>query len=142
MALLDDIAGFLSTQSTAFTLLSGTGGNLVKAKMLDVIASDTVTAIYETQGSANTYVFSSSTGSASVALQSPAFQILCRSTSYATARSNAETAYGILDGLAGRNLPTATGTRYAEITAAQPPFFLQRDDNDRYIVSTNYLVKL
>ena len=44
MPLLDDIATFLDAQSTAFTLLSGTAGDLGKQIMLDHSAvSDTIT---------------------------------------------------------------------------------------------------
>ena len=74
-------------------------------------------------------------------MERPSFQILSRSTAYQTARDRAQTAYTILDGLAGRNLPTATGTLYQEIVAVQAPFFLQRDDNDRFIVAANYNVR-
>ncbi len=141
MALLDDIATFLAAQSTAFTILSGTAGNLAKQIMFDHDHwPDTVTSLYKTAGFANEYTFSSSTGTARVAFERPGLQLLSRSTSAATAESNAETAYTILDGLANRNLPTATGTRYLEITAVQPPFFSGRDRNDRFIVSCNFSV--
>ena len=56
MPLLDDIATFLDAQSTAFTLLSGTSGNLAKAIMLDHSAvDDTIAVLYETGGSPNEY---------------------------------------------------------------------------------------
>ncbi len=141
MSLVDDIHAFLITESTAFTTLGGTsGGSLGKQIMLDdSITPDTVAVLYETAGGPNEYTFSSSTGRATVSFERPGLQILSRSTLYATAKIRAETAYTILDGLAGRNLPTTTGPRYLEITAVQAPFFLQRDENDRYIVSTNYL---
>lgn len=139
MALLDDVATYLAAQSTAFTILSGTAGNLGKSVLLDAGAvPDTVTSLYETAGVGNEYVFSTSTGTASVANERPSFQLLSRSTSYVTARNRAQTAYTILDGLAGKNLPTSTGTRYLEITANQAPFFLQRDENERFIVAVNF----
>jgi hypothetical protein len=139
MSVVDDIVAFLAAQSTAFTILSGTAGNLAKQIMFDHDHwPDTVTSVYETAGSANEYTFSTSTGRANVEFERPSFQILSRSTSYATARTRAQTAYTLLDGLADRSLPTATGTRYLEITAVQAPFVSGRDENDRYIVSTNY----
>ena len=141
MALLDDIATYLAAQSTAFTVVSGTGGNLAKSVMLDAILPDTITVIYETAGLANEYVFSTATGTAGVANERPSFQILSRSTRYTTARTRAQTAYTVLDGLAGKSLPTATGTRYLEIVANQAPFLLQRDENERYIVATNYTAR-
>lgn len=141
MAILDDIASYLAAQSTAFTVVSGTGGNLAKSVMLDAILPDTITVIYEAAGLANEYVFSTSTGTAGVANERPSFQILSRSTSYVTARTRAQTAYTILDGLAGKSLPTATGTLYLEIVANQAPFSIGRDDNERYLISTNYTAR-
>ena len=139
MSLVDDVTDFLVAQSTAFTLLSGTAGDIGKMVMLDnAHVADTFTSVYETPGSGTEYSFSTSTGTANIVFERPSFQVLSRSTVYTTARSRAQTAYTILDGLAGRNLPTATGTRYLSISAVQPPFFLQRDENERYIVSTNY----
>lgn len=140
MALLDDVADFLVAQSTAFSIGS-TSATLAKAIALDEPKNpSTISVLYETGGQGNAYTFSSSTGYANVASESPGFQILSRSTAYTTARSYAETAYQLLDGLAGRTLPTSTGgTYYEEIAAVQAPFYLQRDANDRYIISCNYL---
>ena len=141
MPLLDDIATFLDAQSTAFTLLSGTSGNLAKTISLDHEAvRDTIAVLYETGGSPNEYTFSTSSNSARVAIEKPSLQMLSRSSDYQTARNQAQVAYTILDGLAGRTLPTATGTRYLEITAVQSPFSLGRDDNDRSIISVNFNV--
>lgn len=139
--ILDDIATYLANSSTAFTILAGTSGNLGKQILLDNDHyPDTVVSLYETPGSPNAYTYSTSTGGASVAWERPSLQIISRSTVYTTARTNAQTAYVLLDGLAGRNLPTATGTTYLDITAAQPPFSLGRDENERFLVSTNYNV--
>ncbi len=139
MPLLDDIATFLDAQSTAFTLLSGTEGDLAKTIMLDHPAvSDTIAVLYETGGSPNTYTFSTTTGSARVAIEKPSLQMLSRSSDYQIARNRAQTAYTILDGLAGQNLPTATGTLYLEITAVQTPFSIGPDDNDRPVISVNF----
>jgi Bacteriophage minor capsid protein len=139
MSLVDDIATFLDASSTAFTLLSGTAGNLAKMIGLDhQHAGNTMAVLYETPGANSEYSFSTSTGAANVVFERQSFQILSRSTAWTTARSQAQTAHALLDGLASRNLPTATGTRYLQITAVQPPFFLQRDENDRFIASANY----
>jgi hypothetical protein len=138
--LLDDIATFLAAESTAFHV--GATGNLAKQILLDSTPiPETIAVLYETPGGPNEYTFSTSTGPANVDAETPSLQLLSRAVSYQTARNQAETAYTILDGLSSRTLPTATGTRYREITADQAPFFLQRDDNDRYIVSVNFTVK-
>jgi hypothetical protein len=92
--------------------------------------------LYDTQGFGNEYAFSTGT-LADVAIKQPSMQILSRSTLYQTARDNAEIATQLLDGYSGP-LPTATGTQYLGIAAAQDPFFIGRDDNDRYLFSVNF----
>lgn len=140
MSVVDDIASFLESNSTAFTRFAGSTGNLARQRMIDDIATDTVTVVYETAGLFNVYGMSTSTGTADLIYEQPGFQILARSSDYPTARANADAAYDLLDGLAGRSLPTSTGTYYQEITAQQPPFFSGNDQNHRYIISTNYIV--
>lgn len=138
--LLDDIATYLAAQSTAFTVFSGSAGNLAKSIALDVSpAPNTVTVLYETPGTAPGFSFSTA-ANATVEYESPTLQILSRSTSYETARDRAQTAYTTLNGLAA-TLPTSTGVRYLSIAAAQPPFLLQRDEHDRYIVAVNFNVQ-
>ena len=139
MSLVDDVATFLAATSTAFTVLSGTAGNLGKMIMLDHDHyADTFASLYETPGAASEFAFSTATGTVETVFERPSFQMLSRSTTFTIAKSQAETAYTLLDGMADRLLPTATGTRYLQITAVQPPFYLQRDENDRYIVSVNF----
>ena len=138
--LLDDIATYLAAESTAFHV--GATGNLGKQLMLDSTPiPETLAVLYETPGGPNEYTFSTSTGPANVDAETPSIQLLSRAVSYQTARNRAETAYTILDGLSGRTWPPGRGTRYREITADLAPFFLQRDENDRFIVSVNFSVK-
>lgn len=141
MSLVDDIAGYLESASTVFTRYGGTGGNLARQAMLDNLSADPMTVVYETPGFGNEYVYSTSTTLVGMAFERPSFQILSRATDYQTARSRAETAYLLLDGLSNRGLPTSTGTAYAEITAVQAPFWIGPDANGRPIVSTNYNVR-
>lgn len=141
MSLVDDIATFLETSSTVFTRYSGTGGNLARQALLDNLSVDPMTVVYETPGFANEHVYSTATGLVGFAFERPSFQVLSRATDFQTARSRAETAYLLLDGLSNRSLPTATGTAYAEINAVQAPFWVGPDANGRPIVSTNYNVR-
>lgn len=141
MSLVDDIATYLETSSTVFTRYSGTAGNLARQAMLDNLNLDPMTVLYETAGGANAYTMSTGTGSADVTYETPSLQILSRSTSYQTARSRADTAYTILDGLAQVNLPTATGTLYLDVSAVQAPFFTGYDENHRPIVSVNFTIR-
>ena len=94
--LLDDIAAYLDSNSTA--LLVGSTGNLFKGILLDE-GPDTVTVLYEGSGQSSVKAFSTSTGSVSRLYERPTLDVLCRSTSYQTARTNAETVFGLLDGL-------------------------------------------
>lgn len=134
--LLDDIATYLAAQSTSLSV--GAAGNLVKAINLDApTVPNTIVALYEQAGVFNQYAMSTSTGTVSVVYESPRLQAISRSTSYQTARTNAQTVYTILDGLS-KNLPTSSGTRYLSVEAVQAPFALGRDGNDRHIVSVNF----
>ena len=138
MALLDDIATFLASSSTKFTV--GSTGNIGKSIALDTTQTPaTFIALYEQAGAPNSYEFSTSTG-ADVVIERPNLQVLSRSTSYQTARNNAQTVYTLLDGIS-RNLPTSTGTRYLSIEAVQAPFQAGFDANRRNLVSVNFNVE-
>jgi hypothetical protein len=133
--ILDDLLTYLAAQSTALTVRSGSGGNLSISHMPD--SPDTAVTIYETPGASPIYVMSTSGSSALRAFEQPRVQVISRSSSYQTARTNADTVFDILDGYVG-TLPTATGTSYLQITAVQSPFSLGRDENGRYEISCNY----
>lgn len=96
--------------------------------------------LYDTQGFSNAYSFSTTANRVTISYESPGLQLLSRSTSYKTARDRAVLASQLLDGYNG-NLPTSTGTRYLEITAAQVPFFIGRDDNERVLFSVNFNIR-
>lgn len=138
--LLDDIATYLAAKSTAFTLLSGTAGNLTKAFMPDSApAPDTIVTIYETGGFGPTHAFSTSSNTR--LFENPRLQIITRSTRYDTARDLASRAFTLLDGIAGQVLPTSVGTHYIDIRAVQSPFSIGRDENGRSMVSVNFDVR-
>ncbi len=142
MPLLDDIAHYLDDQSSSFTILSGTGGagNLSKGWMPDHAKSpNTVLALLETGGGPPHW--SLSTGTTSPDWEQAGLQVLSRSTSYATARSQAYLAYRLLDVVANKTLPhTSSGTVYLRIDATQPPFSIGRDGNGRFLHSLNFTV--
>jgi hypothetical protein len=133
--ILDEVAGFLAAGSTRFTV----GTDLLKGVLMDDIPADTCTAIYETAGTAPTHTLS--TGSyTDRAYETAGIQILARSTSYQTARQNAQTAWALLDGYHG-GMPTSTGIRYLGVDAVQSPFSIGRDRNQRHLISCNFLAK-
>lgn len=136
--LLDDVATYLAANSTHFTV--GAAGDLMKAVMLDDGGvPDTVVVLYETGGVGTVHTLSTS-GLAARQYEQPALQVLSRSTAYQTARNRAEAAFRLLDGYTG-GLPTSTGTTYLSVAAQQSPFSVGRDSNQRYLVSTNYLIR-
>ena len=135
--ILDDLATYIDAQSAAFTLLSGSAGNLAKGEMPDAApAPDTLTALYETGGLGTLMSFSTG-DQVSRQITRHRIQVLNRSTDYVTARNRAEEIYVLLDGLS-RNLPTSTGTPYPSIEAVSPPFDIGRDRNERHLVSNNF----
>ena len=137
--LLDDIATYLDAQSTVLKKLSGTTGNLSKAFMGDAAPTpDTIVTLYETGGSGPVHVFT--TGGQTRWYEQPTLQALSRSTSYRTARNNAEIVFTKLDGTANTLLPTSTGIFYLSIDAIQSPFSIGRDENGRHLVSVNFTV--
>ncbi len=133
MPVLDDIAVKLVADVAGFGKFSGTTGNVGRGINLDTIAPDTFVSLYDTQGFESSFTFSTSS-TVSVAFEQPGLQILSRSVSYVTARDNAVLAHQVLDGFSG----TLSGTRYLSITAAQTPFFIGRDANDRPMFSVNF----
>ena len=141
MALLDDLCTYLDAQSTAFTLMTGSAGNLAKTVLLDrTPAPNTMTAIYETGGSGPQWEF----GSTAPVIETAGLQVLSRSTNYATAHSRAFAAYRILGGVHNQYLPTSTYTTkcfYLDIQPDQPPFSIGPDQQGRHLVSVNFTVR-
>ncbi len=127
--LLDDTATYLAANTTR---LSST--TLTKSFMPE--SPSTVTTLYESAGLFPLHFFSTSTGTREY--EQPALQAISRSTSYQTARAVAEDVFTILDNVAGSNLPTSTGPLYVRIDAVQSPFFIDRDQNDRFRIGVNF----
>lgn len=81
-----------------------------------------------------------SEGAAGAGAQSgerPRIQLLCRSASYTAGRSLIQTIWQALDGVVNQ---TINGTGYVRIAALQSPFFLDFDDNKRYLFAANFAV--
>ena len=123
MALLDDVADLLTTGGITTTIYRG---NLVETP------SDAI-GLQETGGISP--VRAMSTGPGKAVFERPTFQIIRRSTSYDTARTEMTTILSLLDGLSQR---TINSTRYAYIEATQSPFSLGRDDSDRAMLALNF----
>lgn len=93
---------------------------------------DNVIVIYQNPGEEGIHV----KGRVNPVIERPRFQIGVRDKSTATAYTKCERIYQILDGFSG----ALSGVGYARITALQPPFFLNRDENGRTTVTNNYRV--
>ena len=130
--LMNDIAEYLEAQSTRLTV----GVNLTKS--FQPPTPDTVTTLIESGGVFPLHAFS--TGGNTRMYERPSLQVLSRSTSYETVRAVMEDVFTILDGIANTELPTSTGVRYAAIDAAQSPFAIGRDSNDRFEMSVNFTI--
>lgn len=123
--LLDEIGTYLQTKGVGTLAVS-----LFKGMMPD--QPDTATSIMEYGGIESIRRMSATPGNP--AMERPAFQVMCRSTDYLTARNKAELAYKSLDGFGG----VLSNVQYW-ITANQPPFFIQRDANSRVWIGFNCL---
>jgi len=135
--MLDDIAHYLCDTTSALIMLSGTAGNLVKARLLDHDqVPDTIVGLYETAGWEPQWVMSSA--STSPAFERPGLQAIARSTSYQVARGHAYRVFRILDAVANKTLPHSSGTYYERIAAVGSPFSLGQDQNGRFLLSVNF----
>jgi hypothetical protein len=124
--LMDDLADYLTGAGIAVPIQKGTLAQ----------DPDDVLAMRETGGFPSQHVSAVTNGYA--VLEEPTVQILARSASYNLAEQTIRLAFGLLDGLRERTL---NGIVYYFITAMQPPFFLERDDNDRYVLAFNIHVR-
>lgn len=142
MPLLDDMASYLTACTSAFTLLKGTTGNLVKAQLLDrTPAPDTLTALYETGGMGPAWAF----GSTAPVYETAGLQVLSRSSSYASAHSRAHSAYVWFGGIRNQRVPnssaSSTSCLYLDVQPDQPPFSVGVDQNGRWLSSVNFTIR-
>ncbi|MDX1746093.1 MAG: minor capsid protein [Halobacteriales archaeon] len=128
--LLDDIASYILANTTGFTL----GTNLFKSRTPET-AADTSVTLFEAPGLAPEWSF----GSTTPTRERPRLQVLSRSTSYQTARNNAETIHKALDRqIVNSTSVSSTGPRYILVRAVQQPFPIDFDSNVRHTISCNY----
>lgn len=130
--MLDDVGTYLAANTTRLTV----GVNLTKSKMPHT--PNTCTTLYETGGLAPLHTFT--TGTETRIYERPGLMVHSRSTDYQTVRETMEVVFTLLDGYHDALLPTATGVWYASLDAAQSPFDLGQDSNDRHKMSLNFNV--
>ena len=124
MALADDIADFLSSGGITTTIYRG---------FLPQLPSDAV-QIVETGGLAPVPKMG---GAGGAVTERPAFQVVRRSESVATARTEMNTIWKLLHWAGDRNI---NGVRYLLIEARQSPFALPKDESNRALYAANFLV--
>lgn len=123
--LVDDVADLLSTSG-----LGTVGTSIWKGSMYGT--ADPSLAVLAVGGQPSVHAMQASAGSAAV--ERPRVQIVARSLDEEQAFKTAQAAFRVLDGLRER---TINGIRYLWAEAVQPPFGLDRDDNNRFCVVFN-----
>jgi hypothetical protein len=132
MALLDDIADYLTSQGHgANSTTTGTAPVNIFRNVIPM-TPDTAIALFETGGLGTVHAMASGPGEAVAAR--PSVQIRVRARSQDTARSLVDDVFNDVDGLRER---TINGTRYSWMEAIQMPFILDRDDQNREVFNFN-----
>ena len=127
MSLLSDVGAYLEAQVGSLT----TGTNLFLGRLPD--APDTCVALIESGGLSPT----STMYAGKPLISRPRIQVLVRAKAYSDAETLAATVWSALEGVLD---DTLTATRYYNITAVQSPFALERDSQDRQVMTQNFQV--
>lgn len=133
MAILNEIAAYVAAQTTSFS--AGPHASKIEIWIGQFPADQrgTAVALFEPGGAPPVFTFG-----ANPMVERPSVQVVSRSTSYATARTNAKTIYSLL---AAVEDATLSGTVYTRITPSQSPFDMGMDPDDRHLISCNYIAE-
>ena len=130
MSVLTDIGTYLNAASISTQDLT-LGTNLFLGRLPET--PDTCVGVIQTAGVAPTDTF----GTSFPPLETQGLQTLVRATTYATAEA---LAVDVMKSLASVDNQTLTSTLYLKIEAQQSPFALERDNQERLVMSCNFLV--
>ena len=130
MSVLTDIGRYLNDASISTQDLT-LGTNLFLGRLPET--PDTCVGVIQTAGVAPTDTF----GTSFPPLETHGLQTLVRATTYATAEA---LAVDVMKSLASVDNQTLTSTLYLKIEAQQSPFALERDYQERLVMSCNLLV--
>ena len=119
-----------------YTYLQGAGVGLPMQKGTIAGEPDDVLAFRETGGFPPQHVLAVGPGNA--VIEEPTIQVLARSMAYDTAEQAIRLVYRLLDGLRNQSI---NGVDYHFISALQPPFLLERDENDRFVLAFNVHIR-
>jgi len=121
----NDLTDYLSTQG-----IGTIGTDLFRGPMLPV--PDAAVFLVPTGGVFSIHAMSSSAGQG---IERSRVQVIVRATTFDAAATKSNDVFKLLDGL---KPITINSTRYLWAFAIAPPAFIERDDDDREIFSTNY----
>ena len=130
MSVLTDIGTYLNDASISTQDLT-LGTNLFLGRLPET--PDTCVGVIQTAGVAPTDTF----GTSFPPLETQGLQTLVRAPTYATAEA---LAVDVMKSLASVDNQTLTSTLYLKIEAQQSPFALERDNQERLVMSCNFLV--
>ena len=130
MSVLTDIGTYLNDASISTQDLT-LGTNLFLGRLPET--PDTCVGVIQTAGVAPTDTF----GTSFPPLETQGLQTLVRATTYATAEA---LAVDVMKSLASVDNQTLPSTLYLKIEAQQSPFALERDYQERLVMSCNFLV--
>lgn len=138
--LLDELSSHILKSSTFFVRAPSTTKVPIWLGGFRADRPNTAVSIYETGGPGAVYTFSG------ITFERPTVQVISRSTSYATARTNAWRIYAILSVVGNVSLPLTTSTGsatvpYVTISPVQSPFDMGSDAVDRQQISCNYQIE-
>ena len=124
---LDEIGAYLAANG-----IGTVGTDLFLGFLPDT--PDAAVAIYETGGMEPYRAMRSSAGQP--VAERPSIQVVCRNVAYEyqTARTTADSAWKLLEGLGDTTL---AGVRYLWAAAVQSPFLMGRDDSGRVLIAFN-----
>lgn len=126
MSLLEDIGGYLDSQTATLTL----GTNLFYGLMPETV--DNVVALYENAGAPPNFTM----GSTNLPqMERPQLQVLVRNSAYSSGRTVAETVYRILTAITNQTINT---NQYLRVEALGMPQVLERDATKRVIFTMNF----
>lgn len=132
MTVMAEVASYLVTTSTRFS--AGASSTAIPLWMSQHPEGqpDTSVALFESGGPGPLYTQNGLT------IERPTIQIISRSSSYATARDNAQHIHDILAAVTNQTLGT---TPYVTITPVQSPFSMGFDALERPLISCNFVVE-
>ena len=128
MGMIEELGTFVDANSTRFALGTSLFLNLLPDGST---VAPTAAAIIETGGQPAVHTIG---GSTRPAWEVARVQVLCRSTSSAIARANADAAWTLLEGVQNQAL---SGSTYLRVETLQPPFLAWRDDLTRPVFAFN-----